>query len=465
VDRRVEIPDGPGDRTEFRRDYSRLLHSPSFRRLQGKAQLFPASENDFFRNRLTHSLEVAQIGKSIAGILNEHVYEEPNLIDLDLVEFACLAHDLGHPPFGHIGEAALDRCMRSFGGFEGNAQSLRIVSCLEKKELFALPESATAFLGPIWRGLDRRSGLNVTYRAMASILKYDRPIPSVRPSDANLVKGYYYFDGPLIAEIRSRVLGVDAGTRVNLRTIECSIMDTADDIAYSTYDLEDVYKSGMHTPIGFWLLTRDDAVMAKIAQRVNDKIPQFYGAQSAQFTIAEARNIMEDFFLPWLQPDPAVDFRDSVYILANASQRIAQDGYARTEFTSGLISRALNSLELLKSSVHPAMDTVRLTLQMFKQVEVLKGLNFEAVIGSPVMKTIEHKGTRIIEELFASLSTPEGSRLLPDDCRSIYEAVTEPSMKKRVICDFIASMTDRYALQLHDRLLSTAPGSIYGPHI
>src|SRR5690606_8743936 len=109
-------------RSAFRRDFCRLLHSPSFRRLQGKTQLFPSDESDFFRNRLTHSLEVAQIAKGIAQNLNSKIeFFKKNPIDLDLVEFAGIAHDLGHPPFGHNGEKALDDKMKDFGGFEGNA--------------------------------------------------------------------------------------------------------------------------------------------------------------------------------------------------------------------------------------------------------------------------------------------------------------------------------------------------------
>ena len=105
-------------RNDFRRDYARLLHCPSFRRLQGKTQLFPGIESDFFRNRLTHSLEVAQVAKAIALRLNhEHDYFQQYPIDLDLIETAALAHDLGHPPFGHTGEKALDDCMKEKGGF------------------------------------------------------------------------------------------------------------------------------------------------------------------------------------------------------------------------------------------------------------------------------------------------------------------------------------------------------------
>lgn len=122
-------------RSDFRRDYARILHCPSFRRLQGKTQLFPGIESDFFRNRLTHSLEVAQVAKAIALRLNlEHDYFKDNPIDVDLIETAALSHDIGHPPFGHTGEKALDDCMKGKGGFEGNAQTLRILARLEKKQ-------------------------------------------------------------------------------------------------------------------------------------------------------------------------------------------------------------------------------------------------------------------------------------------------------------------------------------------
>ncbi len=131
-----EMPDDEAldiGRSAFRRDYGRLLHCPAFRRLQGKTQLFPGHESDFFRNRLTHSLEVAQVAKGIALKINKTCPGfQDSPIDLDLVEFAGLAHDLGHPPFGHNGERALDDCMKNCGGFEGNAQTLRILSRVEK---------------------------------------------------------------------------------------------------------------------------------------------------------------------------------------------------------------------------------------------------------------------------------------------------------------------------------------------
>jgi dGTPase len=154
-------------RSCWRRDYARLIHSAAFRRLQGKTQLFPGGHSDFFRNRLTHSLEVAQIAKSIAIMINATYAEfKHNSIDTDLVETAALAHDLGHPPFGHNGEAALNDCMKNSGGFEGNAQTLRILAKLEKRETRS--GAASGVQHPILSGKDNRAGLNLTFRTLAA---------------------------------------------------------------------------------------------------------------------------------------------------------------------------------------------------------------------------------------------------------------------------------------------------------
>ena len=219
-------------RRPARRDYARLIHCPAFRRLQGKTQLFPGVESDFFRNRLTHSLEVAQIAKSIALKLNcDSPYFQRHPLDLDLVETAALAHDLGHPPFGHNGEEALDSCMRRAGGFEGNAQTLRILARLEKKKPAAIASK-----------VDERVGLDLTCRTLASVLKYDRHIPFERTDDG-VVKGYYDSERELVERIKKAVLGRRVAPDGTFKTIECGIMDLADDIAYSTYDLEDAFKA------------------------------------------------------------------------------------------------------------------------------------------------------------------------------------------------------------------------------
>jgi dGTPase len=163
-------------RNAFRRDLARLVHSPSFRRLQGKTQLFPSHENDFYRNRLTHSIEVAQIATGIATNLNGRSYFKSDPIDISLVTFAALAHDIGHPPFGHNGERVLDHLMLNHGGFEGNAQTLRILSRLEKKETTTFPAQTKTFTVAT-ETEDLRLGLNLTHRTLASIIKYYSKIP------------------------------------------------------------------------------------------------------------------------------------------------------------------------------------------------------------------------------------------------------------------------------------------------
>lgn len=209
--RLVEIPNSGSPeeyRSAFRRDYARIVHAPAFRRLQRKTQLFPGDESDFFRNRLTHSLEVAQIAKSIAIRLNHLIRtsygDQAGEIDTDLVELVSLAHDLGHPPFGHTGEYALQEKMHSFGGFEGNAQTLRILSRLEKRQ--TIQNGSGADFTEFSEGKDLRAGLNLCFRSLAAVLKYDNLIPLIGDGP-NLIKGYYSSEDELVRKIKRAVLG------------------------------------------------------------------------------------------------------------------------------------------------------------------------------------------------------------------------------------------------------------------
>ncbi len=488
-------------RTPFRRDYARLIHCPAFRRLQGKTQLFAGSEGDFFRNRLTHSLEVAQIGKSIAIALNGNARKFPEFkadnqrIDTDLVEFACLAHDIGHPPFGHIGEEALDDCMKEYGGFEGNAQTFRVITRLEKKETIPgngiqLPSSQAELTpGPqelifevVKDDKDLRGGLNATYRSMASGLKYPRAIPSNSAArdeagELGVSKGYYYFDDSLVNRIKRNVVGgaVASNPDVPFRTVECSIMDVADDIAYSTYDLEDTFKSGLLTPLGFWLLSSDKRITSKVADKIQRRINMFYPDKRRYFTESDLKQAMFQFFSEWFQIPLALQQMIDAYESAEEkasmiamhigqkSRKIADDGYYRCQFTSGLVDRALRGLEVMTSAHHPALHEVRLELGTFTTVEVLKNLNFEVVISSSRLKVVEYRGRKIVQEIFHALDSKSGSKLLPDDQRSLYNAFKDPMLRKRIICDFVAGMTDKYALEFYERLYSTSPSSIYKP--
>jgi dGTPase len=345
-------------RSAFRRDYARLIHCPAFRRLQGKAQLFPCHENDFFRNRLTHSLEVAQIAKSIAIRLNDiNPYFRKHNINTDLVEFAGLAHDIGHPPFGHNGEAELDSAMLEFGGFEGNAQTLRVISKLEKKQTISYPHEVDV-PEPIGGSSDNRVGLNLAYRTMASVLKYDHQIPRNAEArkrdgtDKKPDKGYYHAEVELVRVIKEHV--VDSAYTGEFKTIECSIMDIADDIAYSTYDLEDAFKGGFLTPLK--ILAMPTAFKSGIVEKIGARIDKTYKSLSLEdraFTIEDYDATLRRIFAGVLKidlPEGVMDLEKYnaivIDVTTGTSENICGNGYYRTEFTSELVGRFVRAVDV-----------------------------------------------------------------------------------------------------------------------
>lgn len=448
-------------RSPWRRDQARLIHCPSFRRLQGKTQVFPGHEGDFFRNRLTHSLEVAQIGKSIAIKLNAKFQEfaaPERKLDPDIVEFAGLAHDLGHPPFGHNGEQALDMLMRNCGGFEGNAQTLRILSCLEKK---VLAESHT---GQRHHGttVNTRFGLNLAYRSLASILKYDNIIPkkSKDRNQSGVVKGYYASDAELVKKIKEAVVGKNYTGK--FKTVECTIMDVADDIAYSTYDLEDVFKSGFLKPMDLFVL--DKAIYDAVLVTINKRLAREYGSQAAKITEADVKEILLYVFVDLFEVN-----NDDKQILRNKkiglqakkayfsaqtqelSRELANNGFHRTALTSNLVQIFLDGIEVVAHKTYPQLNKVRLNMNDFILMEVLKNITYEAVIRSPALQVVEYRGKEIIEKIFNAIVGENGQRLLPEDFREVYESGNKLS-QYRTVCDFIAGMTDRYAVEFYSRL-------------
>jgi len=441
-------------RHEARRDAARLLHSPSFRRLQGKTQLFPGVESDFFRNRLTHSLEVGQIARSIASRLNarEQFLEPPDFkIHYDLMDFAGWCHDLGHPPFGHTGEAALDRSMRDSGGFEGNAQTLRILTRLEKRQHDSEHPSGVA-----QDGTDLRLGLNLTARSLAAILKYDREIPmsaADRDNANEIVKGFYRSERDIVRRIKYYVTGVEDYAEP-FKTIECQIMDIADDIAYSTYDLEDAFKANFLTPLS--ILEAPEPLVQAISKRVSGTIGRNF---SPDETFEVLRGVFGD-----IADAAGSDRIEIVRISHGTSRALADDGYIRTRFTSELVASALQAVEFEPNEQFPALSKVRLPPEMLVRVEVLKHLSFIALILSPRLKVSQFRGDEVVGELFRVLSSeePGGNQLLPDDVRVIYDRIDE-MYSKRVIADFIAGMTDRYAIEFFGRLRSENPQTIYKP--
>lgn len=445
-------------RDQFRRDYARVIHCPSFRRLQGKTQLFPGHESDFFRNRLTHSLEVGQIAESIAHRINaNHPYFKDNNINPRICLTAALLHDIGHPPFGHNGEAALDRAMRKFGGFEGNAQTLRIVSQLEKKR----------YKQDVKCLIDRRSGLNLTYRTLAAVLKYDNQIPKSRNETDSICKGYYAEDEPVVRDIKKHVASEWCSEFGHFKTIECAIMDIADDIAYSTYDLEDCLKAGFLTPSD--ILSSDPTLLEKVAKKVGKE------TEDDDFSIYDVLNIFLDMFKCYVEPPEIIDYEsspesdliikilDSVEINQQLST-LNNDGYVRTNFTASLVGRFVNSINVDFNEKFPQMSSIIIDKNIHQEIEALKNYTFESTIDSSRVKVPEYRGYSIVSEIFKSLSEQRGIFLLPADYVKLYKSAKDDMQKRnRVICDFIAGMTDKYAIEFYGRLHSDSPQSIFKP--
>lgn len=458
----VKAREGTSDyRSEFRRDYARLIHSPSFRRLQGKTQLFPGDESDFFRNRLTHSLEVAQIAKTIAIKLNEEVPQlkktgKDQQIDCDLVELAALAHDLGHPPFGHNGEKALDDCMKAYGGFEGNAQTLRILSKLEKKQ------EENKKIEPVdKKGNDGRIGLNLTYRSLAAVLKYDSLIKLRRKRTDGVSKGYYQLERELVATIKQHV--APECKPDEFKTIECCIMDAADDIAYSTYDLEDALKGGFISPLRLLSILAENRPLLK---RIKDKANRTLKEKPIEKPINEDKvvEIIWEEFKSVLKNGTLKGEIESTRILRayTTSDELSKNGYSRRDFSGGLVNKFIQGIRIDFDDQCPALSKVCLDPKTRTIVEVLKHLTYEVIIMSPRLKIVEHRGYEVVKTIFDTLNSDDGHLLLPDDCRTLYEQFAGTDDKVRVICDFVAGMTDQYALEFYNRIKGTGE-SIFKP--
>ena len=387
-------------RSEFERDRARIVHSAAFRRLQGKTQVFGVYEGDFFRTRLTHSLEVAQIAKGIALGLGA---------DTDLVEAVCLAHDLGHPPFGHTGEYTLHELMREYGGFEGNAQTFRILTCLERKH--------AAY-----------EGLNLTYQTLDGVLKYKTciDVPALAATPDGPVKGFYSWDRKLVETI------IDMTGSGYERSFECQIMDVADDIAYSVHDLEDSLKAGLITEIDFRRMPSP-----RVVRDVNEKLALLNHAVSEKEIHQELSDIA--------------------------------DRFEKLEHTAGRAARKMLTRDLINefaSAVAMQPDGhIDAELSARVRIEVLKAFESYKVIFNPRVTTLGHKGKEVLRRLFAVLDQGrESIGLFPEDHGEDYERALlegDEIARKRVICDFLAGMTDSYALRFYSRLFVPGEGSFF----
>lgn len=353
--RAYEEPPAEG-RTAFQRDRDRIVHCTAFRRLEYKTQVFVNHEGDLFRTRLTHSLEVAQIGRGIARSLR---------VNEDLVEAIALAHDLGHTPFGHAGQDALNECMQPFGGFEHNLQSLRVVDELE--------ERYGAF-----------NGLNLTFETREGILKH-------------------------CSLENARRLGA-LGERFIARrqpSLEAQIANLADEIAYNNHDVDDGLRSGL-----LRLSQLDDVpLFARHADAVRKAFPG----------LAERRLIHE-----------------TVRRMINALiVDLVQETKRRIE------SAAPQTID----EVRAAPPLVGFSEAMRRECDQLKRFLLEHLYRHYQVMRMTNKARRIVRELFAAFM--DDIRLLPPDHRRRADAD-----RARAIADYVAGMTDRYAIKEHRRLFA-----------
>ncbi|MCP2081029.1 UNVERIFIED_ORG: dGTPase [Methylorubrum zatmanii] len=401
-------------------------------------------------------MEVAQIAEGIAQKLNaEHseFHEEP--ISERLCVTSALIHDLGHPPFGHNGERALDDVMRPYGGFEGNAQTIRIIARVEKK----LRKSGAELSETGDRDEDDRVGLALTYRTILSALKYDRLIPHMRGDQEGLVKGYYFTEQQLIERAKSAV-DPNWRQRKKFKTLECSIMDIADDIAYSTFDLEDSLKAGFITPAA--ILATDESVFDTVATKANKALHK-----DDHIDGKDALAIFIDIFSDIFDKRAAgleINDTDRFIDCYKRSTYFAEDGYVRTALSSELVGKAIRSVRLNYNQEAPWLSEAYLPPDMLKRIEVLKHFTFESTIFTARVKVGEYRGYEVVKGIFKALSEPKGSLLMPEDLRAMHKQLEhDATARHRAICDFVAGMTDRYALEFYARLYSDEPESIFKP--
>lgn len=345
----------PIGRSEFQRDRDRIIHSSAFRRLEYKTQVFVNHEGDLFRTRLTHSIEVAQIGRSIARRLS---------VNEDLVEAISLAHDLGHTPFGHAGQDALNECMKGLGGFEHNLQSLRVVDVLE--------ERYAAF-----------NGLNLCFETREGILKHC--------SQENAAK---------LGAVGERFL---RNRRPNL---EAQIANLADEIAYNNHDVDDGLRSGLIT------------------------LEQLSEIELFASHLTDVRNTY-----------PEIDSRRLVH---ETVRRMINDQ------VQDLIEQTVKNVKALKpeavDDVRAAPPLVSFGERMESQNRELKGFLRKHLYRHYRVMRMSAKASRTIKDLFAAFSSDP--RLLPPQ----YCAIDQPENQPRLVADYIAGMTDRYAIREHKRL-------------
>ncbi len=406
----VDEPPKRSGRTSFERDRARVVHSSALRRLSAKTQVMGAGTDDFVRNRLTHSLEVAQVARELGKSLG---------CDPDIVDSAALAHDLGHPPFGHNGETALDGAAADIGGFEGNAQTLRLLSRLEAK----------AFAPAAGGGIGRSVGLNLTRATLSACVKYpwgrdDAPLQARSALGADKF-GAYEDDAEVFTWLR-------AGAPEGRRPIEAQVMDLSDDIAYSVHDVEDGVFGG------FFALDPAGLDRASIFETARE----WYDSAADDTRMDAALDRLQDL-IEW----PTASFDGSRPARA-----------ALKSLTSALIGRFAMAAQVATVDRWGAGPLTRYEADIevpgdtCDEITVLKALAAHYVMRTDRRASVQDRQRELLLALVAALAAGEGRDLEPDFAAD-FAAAGHDAGRRRVIIDQVASLTDVSARSWALRLL------------
>lgn len=423
--RQTSLGSDERERNDFSRDRARVIHSAFFRRLQGKTQVLGLGESDFYRTRLTHSIEVAQVASGIVDNLRHnsalsgfHQW----LPAQTLIEAIALAHDIGHPPFGHGGEVALNYVMQNHGGFEGNAQTLRICTKLGE--------------------YSEKSGLNLTRRTLLGLLKYPacysvvvdntiyKPelapinIDSFKPPkcvfDCDVGSLNFIFDpvspDKLLFQSVQAVNGKHAKTKY--KALDTSILELADDIAYGVHDLE-------------------DAIALRL---VDDRIWR-----------AEVYDLFIDPLSNYPLREKIAEITENLFSGASKTRKKA---------ISFLVGYFIKNCVLQKRNLftNELLDIeARMVDCAARELNVIKNFVVKHVVKAVEVQTLEYKGQQMVVRLFEAISN-NPSRLLP---KKYYEDYLAQDKDVRVICDYVAGTTDDYATKVYHKIFTPSTGSIF----
>ena len=361
-------------RTEFQRDRDRIIHADAFRRLKQKTQVFVAHEGDHYRTRLTHSLEVSQVARTAARLLG---------LDEDLAETLSLAHDIGHPPFGHAGETALNEVMAEYGGFDHNAQALRVLTKLEHR----YPEF---------------DGLNLTWESLEGVIKHNGPlVTAAKPLD-KLPAAFRDYEA-----LQSLGLDTFAGP-------EAQVAALADDIAYNNHDIQDGLRAGLFEISDLMDVPLAGEVFAQVMK-------QYPGIETDRIISESVRRLI------------GIWITDLV-----------------AEFTRRAAAAKPKSVDEVRALDHPL---AAFSEDIAERQKPLRAFLFERMYRHHRVNRMMSQARRIVRELF-TLFMAEPDTLPPPWGQRAKDPAIDMTRRARIVCDYIAGMTDTYAIDEHRRLFN-----------